>query len=178
MKRVGVCACAFLFAGLCACSNQQQNQVRESAQSFGLAAQVQAKLAAVDADSAMAVHVAVQDGVATLTGEAKSAQERSAYESAAGSVSGVKRVVDRLTVNPSLRGPKESVADAALAAKVGAVIAGQAGVNVLHVKPAVRDGVVTLTGTVSSPSVKQTIVDAVRHTSGVKNVIDRIEVKS
>ncbi len=57
-------------------------------------------------------------------------------------------------------------------------LAAQTGVNAGRVKPEVRDGVVTLSATVPSASVKATILDTVRKTSGVKSVIDRIEVKS
>lgn len=164
---------------LAACSAQQQNQAQQSAQSAGVAAEVHAKLLTIDADSTTAVKVDVSnDGVVTLTGEARDAQQRSAYEAAAASVSGVKRVDDRLRINPGVRGPKETLADAALATKVSANIAAQAGVNVANVKPGVHDGVVTLTGTAPTAAVKETILEAARRTGGVKSVIDRIEVKS
>ncbi len=167
------------YALLCACSAQQQQQTQQTAQSAALATTVHAKLATVDADAATAVNVNVTgDGIVTLTGEAHSTQERRAYDSAAASVPGVKRVVDRLRVNQQLRGLRETLADAALATKVTANIAGQAGVNAARVKPQVRDGIVTLSGTVTSDSVKTTILETVRKTSGVKSVIDRIEVKS
>jgi hyperosmotically inducible protein len=173
-KRVlAIAFCAFL----CACSGKQQQQAQQSTESAALVAQVQTKLALVDADAATQVKVDVDRGVVTLSGEAHTRQERAAYESAAASVSGVTRVVDRLRVNPALRGPRETLTDAALAAKVNANIAAQAGVNVARVKTGVRDGIVTLDGSVPSASVKATIVDTVRRTSGVKNVIDRIEVK-
>ena len=163
---------------LVACSAREQQQAQQTVESTALAAAVQAKLATVDADSATQVNVKANDGVITLTGQAHSAQERSSYESAAASVEGVKRVVDRVRVNPHLRGPREALADAALAAKVSANIAAQAGVNVTNVRPDVRGGIVTLRGTVSSTSVKATILNTVRKTGGVKRVVDRIEVKS
>jgi osmotically-inducible protein OsmY len=139
---------------------------------------VKAKLATVDADSTTAVNVnATGDGVVTLTGQARNAAQRASYDSAAASVNGVKRVVDHLQINPAMRGPKEQFSDVALGAKVAANIAAQAGVNAASVKPEVRDGVVTLSGTVPSASIKTTILNAVRKTTGVKNVVDRIEVK-
>jgi osmotically-inducible protein OsmY len=72
---------------------------------------------------------------------------------------------------------QKTLTDAALAAKVSANILAQAGINAASVKPSVHDGAVTLSGTVSSPSVKTTILDTVRKTSGVQSVIDRIQVK-
>jgi osmotically-inducible protein OsmY len=168
---------AALCAFLAACSAQQQQQAQRSAQSTTLAAAVQAKLTTIDADASTTVTVDANDGVVTLTGQAHDARERSQYETAAADVPGVKRVVDRLTINSKLRGPRETFADAALATKVNANIAAQAGVNVARVKTSVRDGVVTLSGTLPSVSVKATILDTVRKTSGVKSVVDRIEVK-
>jgi osmotically-inducible protein OsmY len=82
-----------------------------------------------------------------------------------------------LQINPKTRGPKEQFADVALGAKVAANIAAQAGVNAARVKPEVHGGVVTLSGTVPSMSIKATILEAVRKTSGVEVVNDRIEVK-
>ncbi len=169
---------ALALAACTSCSGQQQNQAQQSAQSAALATAVQAKLATVDADSTTAVKVAASsDGVVTLNGQAHDAAQRSAYDRAAGTVPGVKRVVDHLQLNFALRGPKEQLGDIALGAKVAANIAAQAGVNAARVKPEVRDGVVTLSGTVPSASIKTTILDAVRKTAGVKNVVDRIGVK-
>lgn len=139
---------------------------------------VKAKLATVDPDSTTAVRVtATADGVVTLTGDARDSAQRSAYDSAAASVSGVKRVVDRIRINPALHGPKETFQETALGAKVAANIAAQAGVNAANVKPEVHGDVVTLAGRVSSASVKTTILDTARKTNGVSRVIDRIEVK-
>lgn len=162
---------------LTACSAQQQQQAQRGAQETTLSAAVQAKLATVDADAATAVTVTVNGDNVTLTGKAHDARERSSYDAAAAAVPGVKRVVDRLDLDPSLRGPREDFNNAALTAKVNANIAAQAGVNVTRVKASVRDGAVTLSGTVPSNSVKSTIVDTVRKTSGVKSVVDRIEVQ-
>jgi hyperosmotically inducible periplasmic protein len=175
MKRV---VAALILTACTACSGQQQSQAQQSVQSAALVTAVKAKLATIDADSTTAVKVdATAGGAVTLTGEARNSAQRSAYESAAASVNGVKRVVDHLQVNPAMRGPKEQFADVALGAKVAANIAAQAGVNAASVKPEVRDGVVTLSGTVPSMSIKKTILDAVRKTSGVETVIDKIEVK-
>ena len=176
MRRARTLTIAVLALLAAACSAQQQQRAQHSAQTATLTAAVQAKLATVDADAATAVTVAAAGGTITLQGQARDAGERAAYVSAAAGVPGVTRVIDRLRVNPRLRGPREDFADMALAAKVNANIAAQAGVNVTRVKTSVRDGVVTLFGTVPSTSVKTTIVDTVRKTSGVKSVVDRIEV--
>lgn len=166
-----------LLGALIACSAHDQRATQQSAQSALTSAAVQAKLTAIDADAATQVHVSVGTGVATLRGVAHSDAERRAYTAAAATVSGVNRVVDRLSVAPGARGPRETLADAALATKVNANIAAQAGINITNVHTSVRDGVVTLDGAVATPALKATIDDVVRKTSGVKTVIDRLQVK-
>lgn len=166
-------ALSFLFA----CSAREQRQTQQTAASALTAAAVQTKLATIDADAATQVRVAVSDGTVTLSGTAHDARERAAYVDAAASVGGVHHVVDKLRIAPRARGPRETIADAALAAKVSANIAAQAGINVANVHPAVQDGVVTLSGSVSSATIKSTIIEVTRKTSGVRRVVDRIEVK-
>jgi osmotically-inducible protein OsmY len=137
---------------------------------------VKGKLAAVDVNSSTAVGVSASDGVVTLTGEARTASERNAYVRAARSVSGVKTVVDKIAIDPHLVGLRQRTRDAALAAKVAAAIAGQAGVNVFHVTPSAHGGVVTLTGTVARASTARTIVATARGVSGVTRVVNRIAI--
>jgi len=160
-----------------ACSSGQQNQAQQSVKSGLLSAAVEAKLTTIDVDAPGSVRVSANDGTITLTGEAKSAQERRNYDAAARSVSGVTKVVDRLSINPHLRGTRQTLADTALGAQVSAAIAAQAGVNVFHVKTSVHSGVVTLTGTVPTMAVKQTVIQAARSTHGVGVVIDRLRVE-
>ncbi|MDQ2871944.1 MAG: BON domain-containing protein [Candidatus Eremiobacteraeota bacterium] len=160
-----------------ACSARQQQQTSNQAKDGLIAAGVSAKLSAIDLDAASNVHVGVTNGAVTLTGQAHSSAERSQYDAAAKSVDGVTTLTDKLTVNPLVRGAKESLDDAALAAKVAGTLGAQTGVNAFHVKPTVRGGVVTLTGTVGSAATKTTMIESVRKLAGVKRVIDNIEVK-
>jgi osmotically-inducible protein OsmY len=92
-------------------------------------------------------------------------------------VSGVANIDDRLTLDPSMRGVREQTGDAALQTKVMAAIAGQAGVNALKITVTADNGVVTLEGTVPRASVRSTVVDTARTTSGVRRVVDRLSVK-
>lgn len=71
---------------------------------------------------------------------------------------------------------KRNAEDAALTAQVAAAIAAQAGVNVFHVTPSAKRGVVTLTGKVPTPEIKVTILSAVRRVHGVDRIVDRIAV--
>jgi len=160
-----------------ACTAQQTQQSQTQAKDLSLVPQVIAKLATVDVDAVTRVHVAQDNGVITLTGEARSSDERGRYVDAAKSIDGVTDVRDQLTIDPNIRGPREQSADAALTAKVEAVIAGQSGVNVFHVSPSVHGGVVVLTGTVPTVATDRVIVQAVRGVDGVKSVTDRISVR-
>jgi osmotically-inducible protein OsmY len=166
-------ACLF-FAAVIACSGGQQKNAGNDAY---LTVAVKAKLAAVDVDSTDAVGVAASGGTVTLTGKAHSESERQAYVAAARSVDGVRAVDDRIAIDPHERGVREQSADVTLAGKVSAAIAGQAGINVFHVKVDARDGVVSIDGTVPSNSIARTIVDTARGVDGVKRVVGRITVR-
>lgn len=174
MKRTWVLLAA---ATTAACSAPQQQSAQTSAQDTYLTTAVAAKLASVDVDAATAVHVSVDRGIVSLSGQAHTVDERAKYEDAARSVGGVKGVRDDLVVQPGFKGLRGHAADAQLTVRVSAAIASQAGGNVFHVTPSVNDGVVTLDGSVPKRSVHDTIVDSVRHLSGVKAVIDRIQIR-
>jgi osmotically-inducible protein OsmY len=140
-------------------------------------AAVRARLANIDVDSMSAVHISVVNGYVTLTGQVPSENEREKYDAAARSVSNVTGFSDRLTVNPAYHGMKETAHDKVLAVRVYAAIVSEAGDNAFHVTPHVYNGVVTLTGTVPSHSVEQTIVMTTSHLSGVRQVVDELIVQ-
>ncbi|HZZ00442.1 MAG TPA: BON domain-containing protein [Candidatus Baltobacteraceae bacterium] len=162
-----------LFAAAASCSGGQQKNAGNDAL---VTVAVKAKLAAVDVDSTDAVGVSVANGTVTLTGKAHSQRERQEYVAAARSADGVTGVDDRLAIDPNERGVREQSADVALAGKVSAAIAGQAGINVFHTKVTAHDGAVTIDGTVPSSSVARTIVDTARGVNGVKSVVSRLAV--
>ena len=138
MSRVLAWTAAALALALTACSAQQQQKASTSANDTILVGAVGTKIASIDVDAVTRVHVAANQGVITLTGEALSAQEKQQYEDAAKSVSGVTAVQDELVINPRTEGLRGQTADAALAARISGAIAGQAGVNAFHVQPSVH----------------------------------------
>lgn len=137
---------------------------------------VKAKLFSIDIDSAKAVRVSVNNGRVTLDGQARSEKLRGAYEDAARSVSGVTGVVDRTSINPKMESTRQSAGDAALSARVSTALAAQTGVNVFSVRTSSRNGVVTLTGTVHSQSVKSAMLETARRVNDVRTVVDRLGV--
>ncbi|MDQ6929395.1 MAG: BON domain-containing protein [Candidatus Eremiobacteraeota bacterium] len=170
---------------LAACTSAQQKSAQDAtsaapqqAQDAVIATGIKAKLAAIDVDSATAVHVAVDNGNVTLSGEARSRDQRNQFQTAARSVGGVKSVRDTTRVNPNLRGARESLGDAGLAAKVMGAIGAQAGVNAFRIHAAVKDGAVTLTGSVPTAAIKTTVLEAARKVEGVRTITDRLDVKS
>jgi len=173
---------ALLALGACSGNAQRTAQNLASAapgqvKDAALAVAIKGKLATIDLDSSAAVSVGVDDGVVTLSGDVRSQKVRQQFESAARSIGGVRSVNDRTTVNPKVRSVRESVSDVTLIARVEGTLLAQTGVNALKVKTGAHAGVVTLTGTVSSRDVKQTMLDAVRAVGGVKSVADHIQVR-
>lgn len=163
---------------LAACTAQQQQNASASANDTYLVTAVGTKIATVDVDALTRVHVSASHGVITLTGQARSMQEKVRYEDAAKSVSGVTAVRDQLAINPHAQGLRGRAADAALEARISAAIAGQTGVNAFHVQPSVHQGNVTLRGKVPTQAIHQTILQTVRGVPGVKDVDDRLTIGS
>lgn len=94
------------------------------------------------------VHVAVQDGVVTLSGEVKTPAAKAEAETEARGVAGVQTVNNEITIATPPPPPAPTVPDAdqKLNNEVQAVI-----VPFPDVRASVKDGVVTLTGKISRP---------------------------
>ncbi|MDQ2662858.1 MAG: BON domain-containing protein [Candidatus Eremiobacteraeota bacterium] len=143
---------------------------------LGLAAAVATKLATIDVDAALTVHVHADAGVVTLEGRAKTLGDKMRFERAVRSLAGVKSVVNLLAIDPHIRGARETFGDAGLTAKIQTSIAAEAGLNVLNISTTAKAGVVTLRGTVPSSSVKETVVSTASHVAGVRRVIDELRI--
>jgi osmotically-inducible protein OsmY len=177
-----------LAVALSACTASQQQQAQSGADNIAssapagakdayLVAAVGTKLATVNVDSTTNVKVSASNGAVTLAGQARTATERERYETAARSVSGVLNVTDDIAVNPRARGLKEQSSDALLTAKVASAIAGQAGLNVFHISTSSKGGIVTLAGTVPTHAVEQTVLQTARGVSGVRGVVNQLDVQ-
>ncbi len=177
----------FAFLGivaLAACSQQQldnaSHALSSTAPTFAndalIVAQIEGYFVTIDADSALHVAVSSHDGVVKLSGRVKSQNVRERFVAAAQKTQDVKHVDADLRVDPHVPTTKGQVADFELAASVEANIAAQAGVNTFSVHVAAHAGTVTLSGKAPTPAVRATIVSAARSVSGVKNVVDRLDV--
>jgi osmotically-inducible protein OsmY len=166
--------CAILLSG---CSPSSQRRAQNDLNDAFIAAQVRAKIAAVDPATVSLVKVDVLNRSVTLTGQVHSTQERASVDVAARSVANVTKVDDRLSVNPKAPTADEMAADLSLQAKVQTELAAQTGVNALKVRVSVHAGVVTLEGGVASPAVHELMLETARGVPGVKRVIDRVHVE-
>jgi len=184
VKRV---LCAALAAGmLTGCTQQRAEDAARSLASAApgfagdaaIVAQVEAKLVTVDASSALHVAVASHGGDVTLSGKVRSSESAARFEEAAAGVSGVHHVAARLAVDASLPNVGEQASDLALEAAVRANLAAEAGLNGLSVGVSAHGGSVTLSGAVKSEALRSTILSTAKGTGGVKNVVDKLEIRS
>jgi osmotically-inducible protein OsmY len=117
------------------------------------------------------VDVGVEDGIATLEGEASSLRARIAAEDDAASVTGVRAVVNELTVRPtSLRSDRDIEADVALALEQDPAIERE------DIVVLVLDGKVRLEGSLETGRSKDRATEVVSSIEGVVEVENEIQV--
>lgn len=151
---------------------------------------VKSELAAHKNVSATHTHVTTDDGIVTLTGNAKSMAEKEKTEEIAGRVEGVKKVENRLVViAPKSRGESrmekegagseavDKLDDAAITAKVKTALADHHGTSALRTDVDTKDGAVTLKGTADSEAQKTLAEKVARKVHGVRSVTNDLEVK-
>ena len=113
----------------------------------------------------------VRSGWVTLEGSVEFLHQREEAEYAVRNLEGVRGVTSRITVLPP-KAEEEEVEEA-----IEHALERRAERSARHIGVAVRDGLVTLTGTVTSWSEKRAVVGAARHTAGVQAVEDDLEVE-
>ena len=118
------------------------------------------------------ISVTAQDGVVTLTGFADSFPERIAAEKAAKRVYGVKAVANDIKVRLPYECTDTEIANNAIHA-----IRSNMSVPDDRIKVIVRDGWVTLEGTVDWRFQKQGAEEAVKFLGGVRGISNEIELK-
>lgn len=165
----------------------------------GITTAVNARLAADNEVSTYNIDVETTDSVVTLTGEVDDPRARERAIELARNTDGVRDVVDRLTlssgatptsgtgaglpVDEGRREPgdrDESVgnptANAVLTSKVKTQLLADTTISGLKIDVDSRNGVVTLTGMVSSETQKARALRIARETEGVKSVVDELKV--
>jgi osmotically-inducible protein OsmY len=117
------------------------------------------------------ISVKTDEGVATLTGFVHSYAEKVAAEKAAKSVYGVKIVANDIDVKPTTRTDPEIARDAVEAMRLDMRVPDDC------IKAGIREGWVTLEGTVEWNYQREAADSCVRKLYGVRGVTNKIEVK-
>lgn len=120
------------------------------------------------------IGVAVEKGVVSLSGHVGSYAEKLAAVTAAKRVKGVRAVADEIEV----RYPDDKkTADDEIARRIIDILAWDVEVPINAIQAVVRDGWVTLTGTVEWHYQRKAAADDVRKLSGVRGISNMIEIK-
>lgn len=114
------------------------------------------------------IGVGVTDGAVTLSGEVESHPEKRLAERAAQRVEGVRAVADEITVRSS----RTRTNDTDVARRVAIALQSAVDVDADRVTALVEDGVVTLDGAVAHQHQREAATRAVRHLTGVRDVLN------
>jgi osmotically-inducible protein OsmY len=121
------------------------------------------------------IGVAVRQGIVTLTGSVETLQERWAAERAAQQVPEVRAVANDIEILSAQTVPRS---DAAIVRAIANTLSWYTAVPAGAIRATVRDGWVTLSGTVAHPSQKVAAERVVRLIYGVQGVFSRIQVQA
>lgn len=146
----------------------------------GITTSVKSQLVADDLVKARRIDVDTQDRVVTLTGDVRSAEEEARALQIARDTNGVADVVDQISVlpepqaAPTTGGPLTS--DASITAEVKSRLLVDPDISGLRIDVDTSNGMVTLTGMVTTQAEKSEALEIARRVEGVTNVTDRIAV--
>lgn len=140
---------------------------------------VKQKIAADKSIANSNIDVQTDDGVVTLTGEVKTAQEADAATQAAQTVNGV---TDVETSQLSVQNSTASLEDSLITAKILGVyirekVFGDKAINLTSVKVETNHGEVTLTGTVDDQPQSVNAEQLAQNVKGVKKVINKLVIQ-
>jgi hyperosmotically inducible protein len=142
-----------------------------------IAAQVKTNLIASDQVSADDVNVEVEMGVVQLSGFVASEAERDAAAAVAADIIGVKSVSNKLVVGKPERSMGTVMSDQMIETKVNAALMGDKGTDAGDIDVEVREGVVLLSGFVSSEVEKQRATEVASGVNGVTSVNNSLDIK-
>lgn len=120
------------------------------------------------------VEATAKDGVVTLSGTLQDAEEKTLAEDTAANLKGVVRVVNEITLDPTI--PESS--DAWIAFKIRARLLMRSNVSATATDVAVLEGVVTLTGSADNLAQKELTGIYAAEIEGVKSVENNLVVET
>lgn len=118
------------------------------------------------------IDVKVRDGVATLSGRVRDADQSRLAEDTVANLDGVKRVENQVKLDPMAK----AASDEWLAVKIRSKLLLARDLSLAHAKVDVRDGIVTLSGTTDSNDHKARAEQAIREIVGVRQVRNLLHV--
>lgn len=123
---------------------------------------------------AIRIHVAVDQGVVTLSGTVDSYWQKHRAEEMAANTAGVTDVRNELTVVPTA----PAVVDEDIRKEILAAVERNTSIDVGRLNVDVNNGLVTLTGTVQDYAEFRAVEDAARYTGGVLEVNNNLTIES
>ena len=139
---------------------------------------VKSALISNDQTKARQINVETRDGVVQLSGFVDSTEAKTAAETTAMNVEGVKQVQNKLQIRAADRSTGQAVDDTVIAAKVKGQLAGKTGLGTASdVNVEVNAGVVELSGFVATADEKARAGELARNINGVKEVRNNISLK-
>ncbi|YCH21737.1 BON domain-containing protein [Pseudomonas sp. D1-3] len=138
------------------------------------------------------IAVAVEDGVATLTGVVENTAEQELASELASSIEGVREVDNQLQIDPDLAPPvieeqarivtEKTLAqrfdDATLAATVKSKLLWNSNTEGLDIQVRAENGVVSLSGNAGTPAAKELAGELVTNTEGVREVHNHLSINT
>lgn len=123
------------------------------------------------------IDIDVKNGVVTLRGFVSNEEQRQEAERIAQGTRGVRSVVNNLKVDPTPRTAEQVFEDGWIVTMIGSKLAVDPEVRKMDIDVDVREGMVTLSGTVDSETAKNEAEDLAWSVDGVKNVTNEIVVR-
>jgi osmotically-inducible protein OsmY len=119
------------------------------------------------------IHIGVTNGTVKLEGTIDALWKKTVVNDIIGNINGVEAIQNNLTVVPA-----EEVADEKISEEIKDAIVRGVGIKVEGMVIDVTNGVVTLSGALTSWEIYNAIYTAVLFTTGVKDVIDKLIIKN
>jgi hyperosmotically inducible protein len=173
-RAISVLAATVLMTG----NVMAEKTVSDVADDVQIAAQVKTNLIDSDKVSANDVNVEVEKGVVQLSGFVATEEERIEAGRVAGDIIGVKSVSNKLLVKETDRSMGTVMSDQMIETKVNAALMSDQGTDAGDIDVEVRDGMVQLSGFVSSEVEKQRAGEIAKGVKGVKDVHNSLDLKN
>lgn len=167
-----------MLGAIVALADEPKRSVGEYTDDKILVGKVKSALISDETADADEINVEVYKGVVQLNGFVDSEQEKAQAAKVAGAVEGVKDVKNNLAIKQSKHTAGEVMDDSTLTAKVKSALIDDPSTKAGDIKVETRQGVVQLSGFVSSQAAKDAATKVAQSVSGVKSVQNGLTIKN